>query len=172
MAELFWVNWIKIVKNHEVQINDWRFLFQISKSIGTGFKIKPLPNYGTEIVKFVEMRCFHVVCVWTPLITHCSLSNKCTQQTAIAHMLPYVRIMQRVIAGRGAKSRTWARANSNMTDFRFCELQNRRRKCCIFVRIMMWSLKTKPKKIFTEILTIFSVEIVWSPPQKKSSPTF
>ena len=32
-------------------------------------------------------------------------------------------------------------ASSNMTDLRFCELQNRRRKCCSFVRIMMWSPK-------------------------------
>ena len=28
-------------------------------------------------------------------------------------------------------------ASSSMTDFRFCELQNRQRKCRIFVRIMI-----------------------------------
>ena len=31
-------------------------------------------------------------------------------------------------------------ASSNMTDFRFCEVQNRRRKCCSLVRKMMWSI--------------------------------
>ena len=36
-------------------------------------------------------------------------------------------------------------ASSNMTDFRFCDLQNRRRKCRSFVRIMMLSPK-KTKK--------------------------
>ena len=30
-----------------------------------------------------------------------------------------------------------------MTDFRFCELQNRRLKCRSFVQIMMWSPKKK-----------------------------
>ena len=34
-------------------------------------------------------------------------------------------------------------ASSNMTDFRFCELQNRRRKCRSFVRIMMLTQKKK-----------------------------
>ena len=34
-------------------------------------------------------------------------------------------------------------ASSNITHFQFCELQNRRRKCRIFVRIMMWSPKKK-----------------------------
>ena len=34
-------------------------------------------------------------------------------------------------------------ASTNITDFRFCELQNRRRKCRSFVRIMMWSPKKK-----------------------------
>ena len=34
-------------------------------------------------------------------------------------------------------------ASSNMTDLRFCEVQNRRRKCCSLVRKMMWSPKKK-----------------------------
>ena len=54
-------------------------------------------------------------------------------------------------------------ASSNMTDFRLCELQNRRRKCRSFVQIMMWSQK---KKVFTEIFPVFPVEIRWS--QKKT----
>ena len=37
-------------------------------------------------------------------------------------------------------------ASSNMTDFRFCEVQNRRRKCCNLVRKLMWSSKKKKKK--------------------------
>ena len=28
-------------------------------------------------------------------------------------------------------------ASSNMSDFRFCEVQNRRKKCCSLVRIMI-----------------------------------
>ena len=59
----------------------------------------------------------------------------------------------------GTKSR--AGASSNMTDFRFCEVQNRRRKCCRLVRKLMWS--PKKKKVFTKILTVFPVEIRWSP---------
>ena len=51
-----------------------------------------------------------------------------------------------------------------MTDFRLCELQNRRRQCRSFVPIMMRSPKKK-KKVFPEILTFFLVKIMWS--QKK-----
>ena len=128
------------------------------------------------------MRCFHVVCMWTPLITHCSLSNKCTQQTAIAHMLPYVRIMQRVIAGRGAKSRTWARGQLKYDRFpvlwtpkqmekmlHFCpnydvisKNKNKKDLHNFFSRNCVISQK---KKVFTDILTFFSVKIRWS--QKK-----
>ena len=36
-------------------------------------------------------------------------------------------------------------ASSNMTDFRFCKVQNRRRKCHSLVRKSMWSLKKKKK---------------------------
>ena len=60
-------------------------------------------------------------------------------------------------------------ANSNMTDFRFCGVQNRRRKCYSLVRKMMWSQK---KKVFTEILTVFPFEIRWSPPKKKVSSSW
>ena len=35
---------------------------------------------------------------------------------------------------KGAESRTWARASSNMTEFWFCEVQNRRRKCSCLAR--------------------------------------
>ena len=42
---------------------------------------------------------------------------------------------------RGAESRAWAWVSSNITDLRFCELQNRRRKCLSFVRVFMWSQK-------------------------------
>ena len=35
-------------------------------------------------------------------------------------------------------------ASTNITDFRFCELQNRRRKYRSFVRIMMWFQKKRP----------------------------
>ena len=45
----------------------------------------------------------------------------------------------------------------NMTEFRFCELQNRRKQCRSFVPIMMRS--QKKKKFFTGILTIFSFKI-------------
>ena len=44
-------------------------------------------------------------------------------------------------------------ASSNITVFRLCELQNRRRKCSF-------------KKVFTEILKVFPVEIRWSPKKK------
>ena len=51
----------------------------------------------------------------------------------------------------------------NMTEFRFCELQNRRKQCRSFVQIMMRSQK---KKFFTGILTIFSFKIRWSPKRR------
>ena len=53
--------------------------------------------------------------------------------------------------------------SSNMTDFQFCEVQNRRRKCRSLVRNMMWSQK---KKVFTEMLTVFAVEFRWSSKKK------
>ena len=59
-----------------------------------------------------------------------------------------------------AGDQKWPGASSNMTDFRFCEVQNGRRKCCSLVRKMMWS--PKKKTAFTEILTVFPVEIRWS----------
>ena len=61
-------------------------------------------------------------------------------------------------------------ASSNMTDFRFCEVQNRRKKCCSLVRKMMWSLRKK--KVFTEILMFFPVEIRCSPKIKKIKKRF
>ena len=45
-----------------------------------------------------------------------------------------------------AEDQKWAGASSNMTDFRFCEVQNRREKCCSLDRKMMWSPKKKRKK--------------------------
>ena len=70
-------------------------------------------------------------------------------------------------ADRGAGGRTWSGVSSIITDFRFCEVQNRRRKCSSLVLNMMWS--PKKKKVFTEILTVFLVEFRWSPlPQKKA----
>ena len=50
-------------------------------------------------------------------------------------------------------------ASSNMTDFRFCELQNRRRKCRIFVRIIMWSQKKGLQASHAD----FSVSYRWAP---------
>ena len=50
-------------------------------------------------------------------------------------------------------------------DFRFCEGENWRRKCCSLVRKTMWS--PKKKKFFTKISTVFPVEIRWSPRKKK-----
>ena len=47
-------------------------------------------------------------------------------------------------------------ASPNMPDFRFCKLQNRRRKCRVLSEL--WSQK---KKVFTKILTIFPVESVF-----------
>ena len=54
-------------------------------------------------------------------------------------------------------------ASWNMTEFRFYELQNRRKQCRSFVQIMMRSQK---KKFFTGILTFFSVKIRWSPKRR------
>ena len=40
------------------------------------------------------MHCFRIVCIWMLLIAYCSLSNKRTQQTAIAHKLTYKHTVQ------------------------------------------------------------------------------
>ena len=68
-------------------------------------------------------------------------------------------------------------ACSNTTDFRFREVQNRRRICCSLVRKLMWSQKKKKKvftetrwspkkkKVFTKIWKVLPVETRWS--QKK-----
>ena len=54
----------------------------------------------------------------------------------------YNRLIQVLVAGAlRAVRRTGAR--SNVTDFRFCDLQNRRRQCRSFVQIMMRSQKKK-----------------------------
>ena len=55
-------------------------------------------------------------------------------------------------------------ASSNMMDFRFCEVQNRRRKCCSLVRNIMWSPK---KKGLHWNFNGFPVKFKWSPKKKK-----
>ena len=55
--------------------------------------------------------------------------------------------MQHVTVQPGApRAEHWPEASSSITDFRFCELQNRRRQCRSFVQIMMRSQKKKKKK--------------------------
>ena len=61
-------------------------------------------------------------------------------------------------------------ASSNMKDFRFCELQNRRRQCRSFVQIMTCS--PKKEKVFTEIVMVFLVKILGDLKKKRSSPKF
>ena len=67
-------------------------------------------------------------------------------------------ILQGLFAG-ALRAERGPRASSNMTDFRFYELQNKRRKFRIFVRIMYDVIPPPKEKVFTEILTFFLVEI-------------
>ena len=54
--------------------------------------------------------------------------------------------------------------SSNMTDFWFCEVQSRRRKCRSLVRI--WCDLQK-KRSFTKISRVFPAKIKWSPKKRK-----
>ena len=93
------------------------------------------------------------------MVAHCnSASNMGWDTSSVPHCL--------LLRAGALRAKRGPGISSNMTYFRFCERQNRQRKCRCFVWIMMWSPKKKTS--LPKLYRVFRSKLGrWSPKKKK-----